>query len=95
MHASAAAQARAPPGAPPVLSESQDVTLESLSRQAGWEDENFVEASRQRSEGQVSLRLQRHEEALQFETLKRLAAADGLGVVSLDACQHSTVQSGY
>ncbi len=52
-HAGHGAQARAAPGAPPVLTESQDVTLESLSRQAGWEDENFVEASRQRSEGQV------------------------------------------
>ena len=52
-YVNSAAQARAAPGAPPVLAESQDVTLESLSRQAGWEDENFVEASRQRIEGQV------------------------------------------
>ena len=38
-----------------MLSESADVTLESLSRQAGWDDENFVEGSRLRSEGQVTV----------------------------------------
>ena len=47
-------QAHAAPGTPPVLSEAADVTLESLSRQAGWDDETFVEGSRLRSEGQVS-----------------------------------------
>jgi len=38
-----------------VLSESADVTLESLSSQAGWDDENFVEGSRLRGEGQVTV----------------------------------------
>ena len=48
-------QAHAAPGASPVLSEAADVTLESLSRQAGWDDESFVEGSRLRSEGQVAV----------------------------------------